>query len=101
MKSKSPSVDNIRRFRATLDGIEHEVVYQDGEVLLDCMLDADLDPPFQCHDAQCATCMVKLIGGKVEMRKSDALSRRDIDQGYVLLCQSIPLSDDVSVDCDA
>ena len=101
MNPKSPSPAEIASFRAILDGIEHVVLYQPGEVLLDCMLDADLDPPFQCHDAQCATCMVKLIGGKVEMRKSDALSRRDIDQGYVLLCQSIPLSDDVSVDCDA
>ena len=100
MKSKSSPIGNIRRFRATLDGVEHEVIYQDGEVLLDCMLDADLDPPYQCHDAQCATCMVKLIEGKVEMHKTDALSRRDIEQGYVLLCQSIPLSSDVWVDCD-
>jgi hypothetical protein len=37
----------------------------------------------------------------VEMRQNNVLSQRDLDQGYVLLCQSIPLSDDVWVDCDA
>ena len=36
----------------------------------------------------------------VAMRKNDVLSKRDLEQGYVLLCQSIPLSDDVWVDCD-
>ena len=45
--------------------------------------------------------MVVRISGKVEMRQNNVLSQRDLDQGYVLLCQSIPLSNDVSVDCDA
>ena len=90
----------VARFRAILDGVEHEVEYQSGEVLLDCMLDADLDPPYQCHDAQCGSCMVRLLEGEVTMRKQDALSRRDLEQGYILLCQSEPLSADVRVDCD-
>ena len=45
--------------------------------------------------------MVVKTRGQVEMRNNNVLSRRDLDQGYVLLCQSIPLSNDVSVDCDA
>lgn len=40
------------------------------------------------------------LQGEVEMRKNDVLSKRDLEQGYVLLCQSIPHSDDVWVDCD-
>jgi len=101
MNPKSPSPAGIASFRATLDGIEHVVPYQPGEVLLDCMLDADLDPAFQCQQGHCGSCMVVKTRGQVEMRNNDVLSRRDLDQGYVLLCQSIPLSDDVSVDCDA
>jgi ferredoxin len=90
----------IASFRATLDGIEHVVPYQPGEVLLDCMLDADLDPAFQCQQGHCGSCMVVRISGEVEMRQNNVLSQRDLDQGYVLLCQSIPLSADVRVDCD-
>lgn len=101
MNTNSPSPTEITSFRATLDGIEHEVAYQPGEVLLDCMLDADLDPAFQCQEGHCGSCMVVRVSGKVEMRQNNILSQRDLDQGYVLLCQSIPLSADVRVDCDA
>lgn len=90
----------IDSFRATLDGVEHVIPYRSGEVLLDCMLDADLDPAFMCQEAHCGTCMVVKIEGEINMRKNDVLSRRDLEQGYVLLCQSIPLSDDVWIDCD-
>ncbi len=100
MNSESETADNIVSFRATLDGVEHLVPYQAGEVLLDCMLDADLDPAFQCQQGHCGSCMVLKNEGEVEMRQNNVLSQRDLDQGYVLLCQSIPLSADVWVDCD-
>ena len=70
---------DIVSFRATLDGEEIEVDYRPGEALLDCMLADGLDPAFQCK----------------------VLSKRDLEQNYVLLCQSIPLTGDVWVDCDA
>jgi len=101
VKLESVSVNHIKSFRATLDGIDYEVAYQRGEVLLDCMLEADLDPAFQCREGRCGSCMVVKTNGEVEMRQNNVLSRRDLDEGYVLLCQSIPLSDDVRVDCDA
>jgi 3-ketosteroid 9alpha-monooxygenase subunit B len=100
MISKQLAADSINSFKATLDGIEYEVAYQAGEVLLDCMLDADLDPAFQCQEGHCGSCMAVLISGEVEMRKNNVLSQRDLDKGYVLLCQSEPLSDGVWVDCD-
>ena len=90
----------VSSFRATLDGVEYEVPHQPEEAMLDCMLDADLDPAFMCQEAHCGTCMVILKKGEVSMRKNDVLSKRDLEQGYVLLCQSIPLTDDVWVDCD-
>ena len=101
MNAQTDSTDDITSFRATLDGIEHEVAYQSGDALLDCMLDADLDPAFQCQEGHCGSCMVVRVSGEVEMRQNNVLSQRDLDQDYVLLCQSIPLSDDVWVDCDA
>ena len=92
---------HIVSFRATLDGEEVEVDYRPGEALLDCMLADGLDPAFQCMDAHCGTCMVKLLAGEVKMNKNKVLSKRDLEQNYVLLCQSIPLTGDVWVDCDA
>jgi ferredoxin len=100
MSAEPLATPDISSFRATLDGVEHVVPYQPGEALLDCMLNADLDPAFMCQEAHCGTCMVVKLQGEVEMRKNDVLSRRDLDRDYVLLCQSIPLSADVWVDCD-
>lgn len=90
----------VTGFRATLDGTLHEVVYRAGETLLDCMLSAGLDPAFSCRDARCGSCMAVRKAGDVAMRKNKVLSRRDLDGNRVLLCQSVPMSDDVWVDCD-
>jgi len=100
MNPDSNAIGAVSSFHATLDGIEHKVSWQVGEVMLDCMLDADLDPAFQCQDGHCGTCMVLLKSGEVQMRKNNVLSTRDLERGYILLCQSEPLTDDVSVDCD-
>ena len=100
MNPESSATGAVKSFRAMLDGIEHEVAWQEGEVMLDSMLDADLDPAFQCQDGHCGTCMVLLKKGEVKMRKNNVLSTRDLERGYILLCQSEPLTDDVSLDCD-
>lgn len=89
-----------KSFQATLDGAEHEVAWQVGEVMLDSMLSADLDPAFQCREGHCGTCMALLKSGEVHMRNNNVLSQRDLKRGYILLCQSEPLTLDVSVDCD-
>ena len=95
------AAEKIESFCAILDGDEHEVTYEAGRTLLDCMLAQGLDPAFQCMDGKCSTCMVVRLGGEVEMHQNKALSQRDLERNYVLLCQSIPLTPDVKVDCDA
>ena len=92
---------SVATFRATLDGEEHEVPYRAGDTLLDCMLNQGLDPVHSCKDAHCGSCMVICRNGDVAMHKSTVLSKRDKERGYILLCQAVPLSDDVWVDCDA
>lgn len=91
----------VESFRATLDGAEHEVPYLAGETLLRSMLSRGLDPVYSCEDAHCGSCMVIRKSGEVAMRKSTVLSKRDKERGYILLCQAVPQSDDVWVDCDA
>ncbi len=95
------ATDSVSSFRATIDGAEHEVPYSAGDTLLDCMLARGLDPVFSCKDAHCGSCMVIRKSGEVAMRKSTVLSRRDKERGYILLCQAVPQSPDVWVDCDA
>ena len=47
-----------------------------------------------------AVAVSRLLQGEVEMRKNRVLSQRDLAGGYVLLCQSVPLTQNVRVDCD-
>ena len=95
------ATEGVAHFRATIDGEDHEVPYSAGDTLLDCMLAQGLDPVHSCKDAHCGSCMVIRKSGEVAMRKSTVLSKRDRERGYILLCQGVPRTPDVWVDCDA
>ncbi len=94
------SSSEIASFRATLDGAEHQVFFQPGKTLLECFLIQGLSPVFSCREGRCGSCMVKVKAGEVRMIRNNVLSPRDIEEDYVLLCQSLPMSTDVWVDCD-
>lgn len=72
----------------------------DGENLLDAGLRHGVDLPFSCKGGVCATCKARLIEGQVEMDQNQALRPEEIENGYILTCQSHPLSDRVVVDFD-
>ncbi len=88
-------------FSVVLDGVVHEVAYTAGETLLECILAAGLDAPYLCQEGHCGTCMSVLRRGNVVMRENLALSQRDLEAGYVLACQSVPVDDtDLLLDID-
>ena len=60
-----------------------------------------LPVPFACKAGVCATCRAKVISGKVEMKGNFGLTDEEVEQGYVLTCQAIPMSDNVELDYDA
>jgi hypothetical protein len=41
------------------------------------------------------------LDGEVTMRRNYALEQEELDAGYVLTCQSLPVSDQITVDYDA
>ncbi len=72
----------------------------DGDVILDAALEEDLDVPFSCKGAVCSTCRAKLVEGEVEMEQNHALTDEEVEEGYILTCQSHPRSSKVVVDYD-
>ena len=84
------------------NGIDTEIPYQTGGTLLDSVLaHPDLKGvPHSCREGHCGSCMSILKTGKVRMTANRVLSRRDIAAGYVLPCQSIPLTETVWIDFD-
>ncbi len=72
-----------------------------GATILDAALDAGVDAPYSCKGAVCCTCRAKVLEGKVKMDANFALTDGEIAQGFVLTCQSHPLTEKVIVDYDA
>ncbi len=84
----------------TLDGRTKRVAF-DGANILDSARDAGMPAPFACKAGVCATCRARVIAGKVEMAARYGLSDDEIEAGYVLTCQSVPVGEGVAVDYDA
>lgn len=84
-----------------LEKQETTVPYGPGDTILETARRAGLNPPFSCEQGNCATCMAHLDEGTVAMRVNNALSPDEVDEGWVLTCQSLPTSPTVVVDYDA
>jgi ring-1,2-phenylacetyl-CoA epoxidase subunit PaaE len=58
------------------------------------------DLPFACKGGVCGTCRAKVTDGEVTMRRNFALEDDEVAAGFVLTCQTMPVSDKVTVDYD-
>lgn len=82
------------------DGEETVVTLGADDVILDAALDANVDAPYACRGGSCCTCRAKLIEGKVVMKVNYALLDNEVAQGYILTCQSMPVTPTVIVNYD-
>ena len=71
-----------------------------GQRILDAALAVRPDAPYACKGGVCGTCRAKLLDGEVAMDRNYALEQDEIDAGFVLACQSRPVTDRVSLDFD-
>lgn len=85
----------------TLDGTTRSFrMTRDGETLLEAALANNMDAPYSCKAGVCSTCRCKVIEGEVEMAVNHALEDYEVRAGYVLSCQSRPLTERVVVSYD-
>lgn len=84
------------------DGRDREITLTaEDESILDAALRQGADLPYACKGGVCATCKCKVLRGKVDMATNYSLEPDELAAGYVLSCQSLPLTADVIVDFDA
>jgi len=89
------------RVTLVIDGLRREVEFhREHASILDAGHAAGLDLPFSCKGGMCCTCRAKLIEGQVKMRKNFALEPVDVAAGFVLTCQSYPLTERVVLSYD-
>ncbi|HET6878203.1 MAG TPA: 1,2-phenylacetyl-CoA epoxidase subunit PaaE [Jatrophihabitans sp.] len=84
-----------------LDGRTTTVTVAPGTAILDGAQRVRPDLPFACKGGVCGTCRAKVLAGEVRMRRNYALEQEELEAGYVLTCQSLPVTDEVTVDYDA
>jgi ferredoxin len=84
-----------------LERRKYTVPYHAGDTLLEAARRAGLRPPSSCEAGNCATCIAHLDDGSVTMRANNVLTADDLDDGFILTCQSIPTSREIVVDYDA
>ena len=68
--------------------------------ILDAALQQGADLPYACKGGVCCTCRAKLVEGKVHMDVNYALEEEEVAQGFILTCQSHPLTEKIVVDFD-
>ncbi len=92
---------NMSRVTVIMDGQSTEFdLSSEGQVILDKALDEGVDVPYACKGAVCCTCRAKVLEGKVRMDNNYALTDHEVKEGFILTCQSHPLTEKVVVDYD-
>ncbi|MGC0364431.1 3-ketosteroid 9alpha-monooxygenase subunit B [Rhodococcus sp. 27YEA15] len=81
-----------------LDGETTIVSWPREKLLLDTLLDNGLDAPYVCREGSCGGCGFRLLDGEVRMLVNETLDDYELGRGVRLACQSLPVSDSVSVE---
>ncbi len=100
---KSGILQNIKStVQVKSDGrtVEFAMGYDSGSILEEALRQG-ADLPFACKGGVCCTCKAKLIEGKVEMDVHWGLEEEEVKQGFILTCQSHPVTEKVVIDFDS
>ncbi len=86
--------------RVVLDGRSTTLTLPRSMPVLDSAQASRSDLPFACKGGVCGTCRAQVTDGEVDMRRNYALEAAEVDAGFVLTCQSYPVSARITVDYD-
>jgi 3-ketosteroid 9alpha-monooxygenase subunit B len=80
-----------------LDGTRHALAWPAHTKLLDLLLDHGLPAPYSCREGACSACACRLVRGEVKMLDNEVLDREDLDDGIILACQSLPVTQAIEI----
>lgn len=81
-----------------LDGESRSFEMKRDQTILEASLENNMDAPHACKAGVCSTCKCRVLEGEVEMVTNHALEDYEVEKGYVLSCQSYPITKTVKVD---
>lgn len=83
--------------KVELDGQVIQATVQGNKTILETLIALKYDPPYSCTSGSCSTCMARVTKGKVKMDVCYALDPDEVEQGYILTCQSHPITEEVEL----
>ncbi|MFT5116233.1 MAG: ring-1,2-phenylacetyl-CoA epoxidase subunit PaaE, partial [Parasphingorhabdus sp.] len=84
-----------------VDGRRRRIdIIKGNQSVLEAGLDEGMELPFACKAGVCSTCRALVTEGEVDMDANFALEDYEVKRGYILTCQSFPVSDKLVVDYD-
>ena len=95
--AEPPAPPKGTKVTVEVEGRSGTTEHRAGTTLLQTARQLGLDPPYSCEAGNCATCMARLVEGTVDMHVNDALTDAEVEEGWVLTCQSVPTSPTVHV----
>jgi ring-1,2-phenylacetyl-CoA epoxidase subunit PaaE len=101
VRPEEMAVGETYRLSFTLDGRTTTADAPQSLTVLETAQETRPDVPFACRGGVCGTCRARVVEGQVEMRRNYALEDDEVDEGFVLTCQALPVTEMVSVDFDA
>jgi ring-1,2-phenylacetyl-CoA epoxidase subunit PaaE len=84
-----------------IDGATRTFTLEKGkENLIDAGLRNGVELPYSCKGGVCSTCRCRIVEGEVDMDVNFALEDYEVERGFILACQSYPVTDTVKVSFD-
>jgi len=68
-----------------------------NQPLLDFLLTKGIQAPYSCRLGECSACACRVIEGQVQMKNNEVLDDDDLADGIRLVCQSLPVSDELRI----
>lgn len=68
--------------------------------ILEAALQQNIPLPHSCRRGICSTCMGKKLSGEVMLANNESLTDWEVNQGFVLVCQSYPQDEAVKISMD-
>lgn len=99
-KEESASFDGTSKVTIIIDGDETKFEMASGQNVLDSAIKNGVDAPYSCKGGVCSTCKAKVIDGKVSMKLNYSLTDSEIEEGFILTCQSHAASESLTVNYD-
>ena len=95
------TVNQSSRVTVIQDGRSREFLTERNKhTLLEAALEQGIQLPYSCKGGVCSTCRCKMTTGEVDMDVNFALEDYEVARGFILTCQSYPLSSELVLDFD-